>query len=365
MITLAVVAVAVAWVVVTVRPLFGTPTAPRAESKRPTVVALLGPNPLGEALADDEEVLVLRPDPALDRADAVDWARREAAGHPFLIGRADDDVAFAVVDPGDTLPRGSLLAAVACLDGERVGAVQPNVRVQAPQGLVARLQDLECIGGNEFQLRRRPALGALGLGPAAPVYRLSALGGIAAWPRRAGDDVEVAARLVLDGWRVVGCPAASVGRPAHRGFGEHLRQRTRTIRALLHSSRLAPRLLARGGPGMAAAGTLLAPVGILLLGAAAVALAVFAGGRPDVVDRYVLGSGGWMLAGWYAVLFAPAWVAGVAYWLRQGEVGVVGAVVFGHLYVLTGLLTLPIAWVALATLWRGPRTARRATTVGR
>jgi hypothetical protein len=50
---------------------------------------------------------------------------------------------------------------------------------------------------------------------------------------------------------------------------------------------------------------------------------------------------------WYAVLFAPAWVAGFAYWTREERVGPLRAIGLGHAFVVYSLHWIASAWLAV------------------
>lgn len=50
---------------------------------------------------------------------------------------------------------------------------------------------------------------------------------------------------------------------------------------------------------------------------------------------------------WYVVLFAPAWVAGFAYWSREPTVRFAGAVGLGHVFVVYSLHWIASAWWSL------------------
>lgn len=261
----------------------------------------------------------------------------------------DGDVAVAVVGPGEEIDRRSLAIASTCLGDPEVGAVQPSIRATTTDGLLARLQDLEWVGISELHVRRGQAVGSLGTGPGAPVYRAEALRRLDPLPT---GDVRVAAALAGAGWRLVPCHRSVVRRVPASSFRRLFAARVDAATELLRAVPDGVRLLRRQ-PSVGSA--LLAPVGLLLVGAllaaALVATALDPGRTLDVV-------GGWRAPAWYAVLFAPAWVAGVAYWSR-GATGMASAVALGHVFVVWSLHWVVAMWVALLRL---PFRRQRSTT---
>ena len=273
---------------------------------------------------------------AVDEADA-DVPRGDVAPEDFVVVVRDPAVVTASATAVDRL--------VAELARPEVGAAQPAVRAAHTDTVLARLQDVEWVGLGELHGRRGQVLGALGSGPAATAYRWSALEPTARWPVRPVDDVRVAAELVADGWTVAFTPGAVVARQPAASIAALVRERSRAARGSLRAVGTLPRLL-RARRWQAAVASL-APVGLLLLGAALAGALVGGLLDPSRAGRILIGPGGSHAAVWYLVLFAPAWVAGFTYWTRHEPIGLARSVALGHLFVPYSLHWIAAAWLGL------------------
>ena len=294
------------------------------------------------------------------RAVAVDAALRSLDDRSDLRGVADEDVAIVLRGADDTIAGHGIERLVATLARPEVGAVQAAVRASHTDTTLARLQDMEWVGLTELHARRGQALGALGAGPASPVYRWSALRDVEGWPSSAADDVVVAAALAARGWATVLSPSAIVLRPPAEGFIELVGARAGSMVGILRALRFVPSLVRARRGGQAAA--LLAPIGLLLAGIVLAVAAVAAALDPAGAARVLVGADGLRLVAWYAVLFAPAWVAGFTYWSRNDAMSLRGSIALGHLFVPYSLHWVVAAWLgALRAPFR--RRAHEPVTV--
>ena len=258
---------------------------------------------------------------------------------------APGDVAVVVRHPHVALPAHAVERLVAELADPEVGAVQPAIRASHTETLLGRLQDMEWVGLAELHSRRGQALGSLGIGDAGPAYRLSALRELDHCPVGPAADVRIAAELAARGWRYVFAPSAHVLRSPASSLRALIGQRIESSIGLLHSLAVVPRL-ARAGRWRAAS-ALLAPIGLLVVGALVVVAAIAASADPDAAARVLIGPAGSHALVWYAVLFAPAWVAGFTYWTRHEDIGLAHAFALGHVFSLYSLLWVLTTWIAL------------------
>lgn len=316
-----------------------------------SAAAVLRRSPIVTA-SDPPEVVVVDARGVIGRAETIQRAIDRAHVHP-------DAVALAIVGDDETVPGGVLDAAAACFDDPRIGAVQPAIRSARADRLLERLQDLEWVGLTELHTSRGQAFGALGTGPAAPVYRLSALRELWRWPDGPSDDVRVAAELAHRGWRLVCCRRSIVRREPAPDLRSLLRARIAAAEGLWRAVPTALRLLPRSP---ASATALLAPVALVLVGVVLAAGLVAVAADPGVVRRV---AGGWRLPVWYLALFGPAWIAGFAYWARHDAIGFGRAILLGHVFVPYSLHWVVAASVALLRLpFRRGHRERPAAAVG-
>jgi 1,2-diacylglycerol 3-beta-glucosyltransferase len=274
-------------------------------------------------------------------------------------GYDPQDVIICVVDADGRLDAHVLQEVDPHFDDSATGAVQVGVRMyNRKRGLLPLLQDMEfVVYGEIFQLARRH-IGSVGMGGNGQFMRLSALDSLAgsAWSDCLTEDLDLGVRLLAAGWTNVHCPTAAVHQQAVLSLGRLLRQRSRWFQGHMQAARLVP-LILREVPARPAADLiyhLSSPVLLLLTSLLPVSFLIALGGAvlASVQDGHVLISP-WWLPWFYGLTFGIAVAYAYVYRKREKEIGVVGALLLGHVYVIYGYIWFVSGWWALA------RTIRR------
>jgi 1,2-diacylglycerol 3-beta-glucosyltransferase len=269
------------------------------------------------------------------------------------------DVIICVVDADGRLDAHVLEEVDPHFDDSTTGAVQVGVRMyNRKRGLLPLLQDMEfVVYGEIFQLARRH-IGSVGMGGNGQFMRLSALDSLpgSAWSDCLTEDLDLGVRLLAAGWTNVHCPTAAVHQQAVLSLGRLLRQRSRWFQGHMQAARLVP-LILREVPARPAADLiyhLSSPVLLLLTSLLPVSFLVALGGAAlaSVQHGHVLISP-WWLPWFYGLTFGIAVAYAYVYRKREKEIGVVAALLLGHVYVIYGYIWFVSGWWALA------RTIRR------
>jgi 1,2-diacylglycerol 3-beta-glucosyltransferase len=268
------------------------------------------------------------------------------------------ETVVCLMDADGRLDPGALETALAPFADPKVCAVQIAVRIgNRADGLLARLQDMEFVVYTRIFQRTRGRLGAAGLGGNGQFVRLSALHALGDEPWSAGltEDLELGIQLVLNGGQTMSLPGASVHQQGLVKLRRLVRQRSRWFQGHVQAWRLIPavRRAARGRVALDLLHILLSPLLIfvgsfmtLSLLASVVGACFSATARAQLLQPVPLVS-------WYVLTFAPALLFGPLYAKATGEVGVVRALLYGHLFILYGLIWLVAGWWALARVLSG------------
>jgi 1,2-diacylglycerol 3-beta-glucosyltransferase len=278
-----------------------------------------------------------------------------------LADRDPDRVVIGLLDADGRLDPHTLEAVVPYFADPRVGGVQIGVRIgNRQQGLLTRLQDMEFVTYTSIFQVAHNRLGIAGLGGNGQFTRLAALTslGPAPWSDVLTEDLDLGVRLQLAGWWTLHCPLVAVHQQGLTSLRRLVRQRSRWFQGNLQAWRLVPQVL-RYSSGRAAAETLhtiLMPVLILVsslmvlsLAASVVGVATSPLARAQVLQWPVLLS-------WYLLTFLPGVLFAHVYRRRGDRISRLGVVLFGHAFVLYGLLWMAAGWWAVLRVLQGRRS---------
>ena len=315
--------------------------------------------------ADPERVWLHQrhlPDARRGKGAALNDGVRLLRASGMLGGRDPHDVIVCVVDADGRLDRHVIEAVDPFFNDRLTGATQIGVRMYNRRaGLLARLQDMEfVVYGDIFQSARR-FIGSVGMGGNGQFMRLSALDslGETPWSDSLTEDLDLGVRLIARGWTNQHCTTAAVSQQAVLDLRRLIRQRSRWFQGHLQSANLVP-LILREVPGRAAMDLiyhLSSPVLILLtsllpLSFMVAVLGTVVGsvqaGRPLVSTMWFLGP--------YLLSFTAAYIYGFVYRRRETSLGVLHAVLLGHVFVFYGYIWFAAGWWGLWRTVTGKRT---------
>jgi len=277
---------------------------------------------------------------------------------PGVLARPADRVVVGLVDADGRLDPEAADVVAPYFADPRVGGVQVGVRINnRTAGLLTRLQDMEFVTYTTvFQLPHN-RLGIAGLGGNGQFTRLQALLtlGPEPWSDVLTEDLDLGVRLQLNGWWTMHCPAVAVHQQGLTSVRRLIRQRSRWFQGSLQAWALLPQVVRRSS-GRAAAETLhtiLMPVLILVsslmvlsFAASVVGVAVSPVARAQLLHWPVFVS-------WYLLTFLPGLLFARVYLRRGDSVGWLRAGLFGHAFILYGLLWMAAGWWAVLRVLRG------------
>ena len=314
---------------------------------------------------DSSKVVLYRrtlPDARRGKGAALNAGLRHLRRSGMMANYDPDDVIICVVDADGRLDSHVLEEVNPHFDDPATGAVQVGVRMyNRKQGLLPRLQDMEfVVYGEIFQLARRH-IGSVGMGGNGQFMRLSALDSLSgdAWSDCLTEDLDLGVRLLAHGWTNVHCPTAAVHQQAVLTLGRLLRQRSRWFQGHMQAARLVP-LILRRIPAKPAADLLYhlsSPVLLLLasLLPLSFSIALIGTGLASARSGHLLLSP-WWLPVFYGLTFGIASTYAYVYRKREKEMGVLRALILGHLYVIYGYIWFVSGWWALGRTVRGRQT---------
>ena len=201
---------------------------------------------------DPERVWLFRrehPDAQNGKGEALNAAYRQLRDTVVAAGQSPDAVIVAVMDADGRLDRDALDHVAPFFDEPMCASVQIKVRIHnAPDSLVARLQDMEFTSYTEVFQRGRSRLGSAGLGGNGQFARLSALMwlGDRPWSDCLTEDLELGIQFLLNGWTNRYCHTTSVSQQGITTLGPLLRQRTRWFQGHLQCIRFVVPILKSG-----------------------------------------------------------------------------------------------------------------------
>ncbi|MGY1776142.1 glycosyltransferase [Geodermatophilus sp. SYSU D00804] len=278
-----------------------------------------------------------------------------------LVNRAPDQVVVGLLDADGRLDQHALEAVVPYFADPRVGGVQVAVRIDNRRaGVLTRLQDMEFVTYTSIFQVAHNRLGIAGLGGNGQFTRLSALTslGRAPWSDVLTEDLDLGVRLQLAGWWTMHCPIVAVHQQGLTSLRRLVRQRSRWFQGNLQAWRLVPQVL-RHSSGRVAAEilhTILMPVLILVsslmvlsLVASVVGLAASPLARAQLLQWPVLLS-------WYVLTFLPGVLFAHVYRRRGDRIRRWRVVLYGHVFVLFGLLWMAAGWWAVLRVLQGRRS---------
>ncbi len=318
------------------------------------------------AIADgypDPRVRVLRRTPP-DARKGKGAALNAAVAHlltPGVLDRSPDKVVVGLVDADGRLDPQTVEVVAPYFADPRVGGVQVGVRINnRGAGVLTRLQDMEFVTYTTiFQLAHN-RLGIAGLGGNGQFTRLKALLSLGAepWSDTLTEDLDLGVRMQLHGWWTMHCPAVAVHQQGLTSVRRLIRQRSRWFQGNLQAWALVPQVVRRSS-GRAAAETLhtiLMPVLILVsslmvlsFAASVVGVVVSPLARAQLLSWPVVVS-------WYVLTFLPGILFARVYLRRGDPISRLGAVLYGHVFILYGLLWMAAGWWAVLRTVRGRST---------
>jgi 1,2-diacylglycerol 3-beta-glucosyltransferase len=304
------------------------------------------------------------------------------AGLPAIIadskarGLDPSQVVVCVMDADGELSEGALRHVLPLFDDPIVGGAQLGVRISNRDvNLLTAMQDFEFWGLAATAQLGRVRLGTVSLGGNGQFTRLSALCGLGAkpWSEALTEDLDLALRLMSDGWRLTTTPLASVHQQAVLTFPALIRQRTRWfqghmacighLRRLWASPAMSNLALMEVTAYLLIPWVFILPWSILfhiglwqLMGRLASAPHATYGGN-GVLIRVVT------LIAWYLLGFGPSLFGGYLYNRQDRSVGRIRSLFLGHALVLCNYVAFVSCWLAALRSIRGltgwEKTVRR------
>jgi len=298
---------------------------------------------------DDDRVWLFQrtaPEARQGKGEALNAAYRALRAKVEAGGTSPDDVIIVVLDADGRLDANALDAVAPSFAEDDRAAVQIKVRIHnAPDGIIARLQDIEFASFTEVFQRGRSRLGAAGLGGNGQFARLSALMdlGDSPWSDCLTEDLELGINFLLDGWRNDFCPDVAVSQQGVTDVRSLVRQRTRWYQGHLQCLRFLPSILRsdlRPWAKFDLSFHLLNAVVMLVLQTVSLvwigAVAYLVATQPAATTSAMFGGARILVL--YALAFGLAPFVAVIYWRTEPTVSIPRGILYAHLYVLYGYL---------------------------
>ena len=296
------------------------------------------------------------------------------AGLPAIVtdaraqGLDQSDVLVCVMDADGYLSDGALPHVLRLFEDPRVGGAQLGVRISNRKvNLLTAMQDFEFWGLAATAQMGRVRLGTVSLGGNGQFTRLSALCelGDAPWSSALTEDLDLALRLMGNGWRLTTTPEASVDQQAILTLPALVRQRTRWfqghmacighLRSMWGSPTMSNLALLEVSAYLLIPWVFILPWSILfhlglweLLGRLASAPSATLGGNGLVIRAITV-------VAWYLLGFGPSLFGGYLYYRQDRSVGKGRAIVLGHELVLCNYVAFISCWLAAFRSLRGRR----------
>lgn len=305
------------------------------------------------------------PDARRGKGEALNAAYRHLRQSTLLGGRASSDIVIVVLDADGRIAPNVLFAVAPFFSDPLTGAVQIGVRMyNAGEGWLARMQDMEFVTYTEIFQRARQRLGSVGLGGNGQFARLRALEtlGDSPWTDCLTEDLDLGIQLLAAGWHNHFCPNTFVSQQAVTSVRRLVRQRTRWFQGHLQCWSRIP-LIVRS-PMQASTATdlvvhLIAASLILLMTAPILvfllAFSVAAAASPAAALAGLTGDSVLLAFVLYLMTFGTSLLYGFAYWLRNPDTSLAGAMANGHGFTLYAYLWFPAAWMAVWRMARGKK----------
>jgi cellulose synthase/poly-beta-1,6-N-acetylglucosamine synthase-like glycosyltransferase len=301
------------------------------------------------------------PDAQQGKGAVLNAAYRHLRTSTLSADRRRDRIVVAIIDADGRIDHDALSAVGGYFRDPRAGAVQLSVEIRnAPDNLLARLQDMEFGTFTEIFQRARQWIGSVGLGGNGQFVRLTALEslGESPWTDCLTEDLDLGIRLLLAGWTNNYCATACVNQQGVTTMRRWLRQRSRWFHGHMQCWRLIPRIVRSPLPAKTRldlawyliwpTSILVIPIASALIMASIVVLAV-------ISPQTLLADHGLRLVAMYLFSAGGASISAFVYWLR-GRASLPKAILLAHAFELYSNLWLVAAWIALWRLARGRRT---------
>jgi cellulose synthase/poly-beta-1,6-N-acetylglucosamine synthase-like glycosyltransferase len=288
----------------------------------------------------------------------------------WFAGKARTDIVLCIVDADGRLSPTALDDASAFFASPHVGAVQIGVQIRnAPDSLLARMQDIEFVGFSFMVQAARDGIGSVGLGGNGQFTRMSALDtlGPTPWSSKAlTEDLDLGLRLMTcdaaglrsRAYRLRYCSTAWVEQEGLTHLRPFLRQRTRWTQGHYQCWRHIPKLIGARRVRVANRLDTLAYLSFILVvmitSAALVLRLLSAVGLITTTSDFLpwLGEGFAFRATTFVLSWPPIWVTLATYQrfaihrLRTWELPAISIFFAGYVYVWA--LTTVRAWIRLA-----------------
>ncbi len=282
------------------------------------------------------------PEAQLGKGEALNAAYRYLRNRVIDSGRNPDSVIVVVLDADGRLDSRAFEEVAPYFGDPDRAAVQIKVRIyNAPDSILARLQDIEFATFTDVFQRARSRFGSSGLGGNGQFARLTALMAIgdSPWSNCLTEDLELGIQFLLAGWKNDFCSTVAVHQQGVTSVRRLIRQRARWYQGHLQCLRLVRPILRSHLdrlPRMDLAIHLTNAVLMLALqGMSTVFLVatiqLFAT-HPSTAGHFLFDNMQWLVI--YILGFGLAPLIALIYWREEPKFGFVRGVVFAHLYVL-------------------------------
>lgn len=279
-------------------------------------------------------------------------------------GLNPDSVLVVVMDADGQLSPDALRHVLPLFDEPTVGAVQLPVRIRNRSHWLGRFQDFEFWGLSAVSQYGRATLGCVSLGGNAQFSRLTALQSVAEkpWSTSLTEDLDLTLSLQINGWKTTTSCSAYVDQQGLRSLSALRRQRTRWMQGHMMSARRLPEMWRSNKIGsgqmvemsayLLVPWTLVLPWSILFHISLPNTVATTFGSIARAHAAFGLWGTVASVLVMYLLSFFPMIAAGLLYYRQDRSVGLVRALLLGHLLVLYNYLAYVAAWSALIRIWR-------------
>jgi 1,2-diacylglycerol 3-beta-glucosyltransferase len=309
----------------------------------------------------DRVVLVRRnlPEARTGKGSALNFGYCEIRRRVEVEGLDPNRVVVCVMDADGRLSRAAVSHALDRFADPFVGGVQLGVRIRNRGTLLTNIQDFEFWGVAALAQLARSHTHSVSLGGNGQFTRLSALSqlGDEPWSSSLTEDLDLALRLQLQGWRLASTPTAWVSQQGVENLSALVRQRTRWYQGHIQCARRAVEIWRcvklSNATALETIIYLLSPLLLALPWSIIFNLAI--------IDIWALHQaqptfevfGSELLArivrtgAWYLMSFLPAFIGGFIYARRQERTTILGAIFYGHVLVVYTYITWFCCWRAL------------------
>jgi len=314
-----------------------------------------------------------KPEAQQGKGEALNAAYRYLRSKILDEGRSPDSVIVVVLDADGRLESTALDKVAPFFADPDRASVQIKVRIHnAPDKVLARLQDIEFASFTEVFQRARSRFGSAGLGGNGQFARLTALMslGDAPWSDCLTEDLELGIEFLLRGWKNDFCPDAAVSQQGVTEVRKLVRQRARWFQGHLQCLKFIPRILRSDmpmWPRLDLVFHLVNSVFMLVMQSLSAVWLAMVGylfvTQPALTANIMFGGSRWLIL--YALAFGLAPFIAVIYWRTEPTISIPKGIALAHLYVFYSYLWWAAGLQAVYRMVTGKRGwAKTARTVG-